>query len=201
MKNIDNKEVMTWNDVKLYQFLKLKDYLKIEDEAERMICIAELMFGDSVTDLSISDFNEKFRGLKFMEEPPTPSVPPKKVTVNGNKYYLDCMLGNITTAQYIDYINHCKTGELRKMLSVFVIPEGHKYNDGYDMEEVMKDIDLMPITTVNSISVFMSRQLQLFIQIFHKSSEKKIRKMQLPKEEKKKLIEMMDKAVGIVSLV
>lgn len=198
MKN-DNK-AMTWNDVKLYQFLKLKDYLKIEDEAERMLSIAELMFGEEVTDLPLAEFNKKFKELKFLEEPPKTVVPPKKLTINDHKYHLDCMLGNITTAQYIDYINHCKTNDLCKMLSVFVVPDGHKYNDGYDMEEVMNDINMMPVTMVNSISVFMLRQLQLFIRIFHKSSEKKIRRMQLPKKEKEAMIAMMDKAVGIVSL-
>lgn len=197
--DMDKNKKMNWYDVKLYQFEKLQEITKIDNEEERLIAIAELLLGEEVTDLPLKDFNEACKQLSFLkEEVPCNSVPPKKVEINGRKYYIDSLLGNITTTQYIDYTNHAKEGSLSKMLSVFIIPEGHKYNDGYDMLQVFSDIDYLPIPIINSIAFFFERQLNKFIEIFQSSSIKKIKKLKFPKETKEKMIEVVKRLVNLV---
>ena len=49
---------------------------------------------------------------------------------------------DMTTAQFIDFnslINDLDE-RLPEILSIFLVPKGHKYNDGYDKNTVVKDI-------------------------------------------------------------
>lgn len=188
---------MSWYDVTLGQFLKLQELFKIEDNNERIISIAELLLGNEISDLPLSEFSEKIKVLDFLKEPIPEKIPIKKIEVNGRKYFMDCLLGNITTAQYLDYINLAKTNELCKMMGVFLIPEGHKYNDGYDMEQVFNDINDLPVPVINDAAFFFERQLQLFIQIFLRYSTKKIDKMKVNKEVKKELKEVLNKSMDM----
>lgn len=192
---------MTWYDIKLWQFNKLQELLNgTDDETEKLICMAEVIFGNDVTNLPLRDFNEKMKALDFLNQPVPESIPPKKVEINGRKYFIDCLLGNVSTAQYVDFTNHSKEEkpDLTKMLSVFVIPEGHKYNDGYDMLQVINDINDLPIPIVNNIAFFFGRQYSKFMKIFQSYSIKQIRKTKLPKEVKKQLIEVVQKSTDLV---
>ena len=193
------KTNMTWYDVTLYQFKMLQDVMSVEDETERIVSIAEILLGKDVTNLPLKEFNEQAKQLVFLTTDVPVSNPPKKLEVNGRKYYMDCLLGNITTAQYVDYTNHCNTNDMAKMLSVFVIPEGHKYNDGYDMLEVMNDMNSLPIPIVNSAAFFFSRQLQKFTEIFQRCLRKKIKKQKLTKEQKQMMIGMVENLTDLES--
>lgn len=188
---------MNWYDVTLFQFTKLQELVKIEDEDERMISIAELILGNDVSDLPLSEFAKELKKLKFLNEPIPEVKLPKKIELNGRKYYVDCLLGNISTSQYVDFNNHSKTNDMSKMLSVFFIPEGHKYNDGYDMLEVFNDMNDLPIPVVQSASFFFGRQYSTFMKIFRRYSIKQIKKTNLPKEAKENMIKVVEKSVDL----
>lgn len=196
MKKEDKK--LTWYNVTLRQFQLLQELIKIEDENERVISVAELIFGSDVTNLTISEFNQKVKQMEFLKDALPDIVPPKNVEVNGRKYYIDSLLGKITTAQYVDFTNHAKGGDICKMMSVFLIPEGHKYNDGYDIEQVFSDIEDLPIPVVNSTAFFFKRQLEVFMKVFQRYSIRNIRKTKLPKKAKKAAIEVVQKSVDMV---
>lgn len=189
---------MTWNDVTYRQFGQLQELLKIENDEEKLIQIVQLFFGEDVIDLPLNEFMLKTKELDFLDTPIPSNVPPKKVAINGKKYYLDCLLGNITTAQYVDYTNHSKTNDINKMLSVFFIPEGHKYNDGYDMEEVFNDINDLPVTVVNDTAFFLGKHYSTFMRIFQRYSIKQLKRANLPKEVKKNLIKVVENSVDLV---
>ena len=198
-KNMNKYSKLNWYNVNLNQFILLQDVFKIEDDTEKMISVAEIILGNDVTNLPLKEFNEQMKRLEFLKEEIPTSVPPKKIEVNGRKYFLDCLLGSITTAQYVDYTNQSNTGDLSKMLSVFVIPEGHKYNDGYDMLEVINDIGMLPIPIVNSIAFFFGRQFSVFMKIFQRYSAKQIKKTNLPKEAKENMIKIMKDSVNLIT--
>lgn len=199
MNNMNKYSKLNWYNVNLNQFILLQDAFKIEDDTEKMISVAEIILGNDITNLPLKEFNEQMKRLEFLKEEIPSVVPPKKFEINGKKYFMDCLLGNITTAQYVDFTNQSNTGDLSKMLSVFVIPEGHKYNDGYDMLEVINDIGMLPIPIVNSIAFFFGRQFSVFIQIFQRYSAKQIKKTNIPKEVKENLIKIMKDSVKLIT--
>lgn len=190
---------MNWKDVTLGQFLELQQIMKMEDNTDKTLALAELFYGENVTSLPLPEFNKKMKELQFLEtEVPTNHIV-KKVTINGREYTIDGLLGHVSTAQYIDFTNYMKDpNNIDKVLSVFFIPKGHKYNDGYDMLQVINDMGSLPIDIAMSESFFFSRQYKKFIKIFQSSSIKKIKKTDLPKEVKKNLIKVVDNSVDLV---
>lgn len=183
-----DKKKLSWNDVTLFQFNKLQELLKMEDETERIIAISELLYGEDVTDLTLGEFRKRIDGLAFLKEEIPTSIPPKSIEIKGRKYQVKSLLGDIKTAQYLDYVNHLKTGKYNMLLSVFIVPEGHEYNDGYDLMQVFEDVDNIPITVALSIAFFFSRQFLKFTQIFQSYSAKRVKKMKLPKKEEEQLL-------------
>lgn len=198
-KNMNKYSKLNWYNVNLNQFILLQDVFKIEDDTEKMISVAEIILGNDVTNLPLKEFNEQMKRLEFLKEEIPSVVPPKKFEINGKKYFMDCLLGNITTAQYVDFNNHSNTGDFAKMLSVFIIPEGHTYNDGYDMLEVINDIGMLPIPIANSTAFFFGRQFSVFMRIFQRYSAKQIKKTNLPKEVKENMIKIMKDSVNLIT--
>lgn len=189
---------MKWNDVKLYQFNKLQELLRIENDEERLVEICSLFFEKDILELPLTEFKQKVKELDFLKEDIPSNIPPKKITVNGKKYYFDCLLGNITTAQYVDFINYSKTNDIVKIISVFLIPQGHKYNDGsYDIADVINDIYELPITVVNDAAFFFAKQFSKFMEIFQSYSIKNLKKAKLNKKVEKQLIKAMKSSVDL----
>jgi len=179
-KRNKKKPQLTWMNVTLSQFVRLKELMAIEDELEKVSAIAELFFGEEVTALPMNEFNEELKRLDFLKEPMPTNVPPKTFEINGRKYFVDCLAGNITTAQWIDFTNHLKSEKQANVLSAFIVPVGHKYNDGYDMEQVISDISDMPIPLANDIAFFFSKQLGTFMAIFQRYLKRMMKNKKTP---------------------
>lgn len=184
---------MTWNDITYRQLLDIREAANIEDENERVYAIMEAVYGEDVLNLPLKDFNEKCKELVFLQKPVPNDLHVKDIKVNGREYYFDGLLGKITTAQYIDFQNYQKNNDEYKTFSVFIIPKGHKYNDGYDMDQVFNDILDVPVPVLFSASFFFIRQFELFIKIFRRYSIKQMKKTGLPKE----AMENLEKAVNL----
>ena len=142
---MNTKHMLTWANITYRQLLDIREAANIEDENERVFAIMEAIFGESVLDLPLKDFNEKCKELQFLQKEIPNDLHVKDIKVNGREYYFDGLLGKITTAQYIDFQNYQKNNDEQKSFSVFIIPKGHKYNDGYDMEQVFNDILDIPV--------------------------------------------------------
>lgn len=190
---MNTKHMLTWNNIKYRTLLDIREAANIEDENERVFAIMEAVFGEDVLDLPLKDFNEKCKELQFLQKEIPNDLHVKDIKVNGREYYFDGLLGKITTAQYIDFQNYQKNNDEQKSFSVFIIPKGHKYNDGYDMDQVFKDILDIPVPILFSASFFFSRQFELFIRIFRRYSIKQMKKLGLPKE----AMENLEKVVNL----
>ena len=190
---MNSKYMLTWNDIKYRTLLDIREAANIDDENERVFAIMEAVFGEDVLDLPLKDFNEKCKELQFLQKEIPNDLHVKNIKVNGRSYYFDGLLGKITTAQYIDFQNYQKNNDEQKTFSVFIIPKGHKYNDGYDMEQVFNDILDIPVPVLFSASFFFSRQFELFIRIFRRYSIKQMKKLGLPKE----AMENLEKVVNL----
>lgn len=83
----------------------------------------------------------------------------KNVIINGIKCKVDYDLIHFSVAQYIDFQDAYKNGitpdNLPILLACLLIPEGKEYNEGYDLQKWISDIDnYLPITLANSIGFF-----------------------------------------------
>ena len=130
--------------------------------------------------LPVSEFNKLAKSVKFIYEEAKPSKIRSEYTINDHRYICKAELAGVSTGQYIDYQTYAKMTprpSLETFISLWLIPKGHMYNDGYDMEEVKKDILDMPVVDALGIQVFIVKQLVTLILITVDSLKSNLKKM------------------------
>lgn len=184
---------MTWKDITLKQFLEIQDIIQVQDDYTA-INLINCIYNLDCEELPITEL--KKYTLDFLKTD-IPEVKLKKhYTLNGRTYDSNFDLTVVTTAQFIDYNNYIKDPNYVDLLSVFFIPEGHKYNDGYDMKQVKEDLLQLDICTVKSAAFFFDRQLRILYKLFQHYSIKRLKKEKVDK----KIIDKF-KQVDLASLV
>lgn len=128
----------------------LKDVTRItndnnltEDEKslQAAAIIAKMPY-DTLLNLPLDEAQELVARTAFLYEKPEKKKIQKNYNLNGRIYIPLTSMEDMTTAQFIDFnslINDIEE-RLPELLSIFLIPKGHKYNDGYDRKTVVKDI-------------------------------------------------------------
>ena len=99
----------------------------------------------------------KARGLRFLQSNPIPNLIRKSYSIGGKKYVTTIRPEEITTAQYIDFQVRATDApeDLAGLLSVILIPDGKKYNDGYSSDDVRQEIyKNFPIEDAMGVSAF-----------------------------------------------
>lgn len=186
------KELKDWTDISLKQYYTIKELLEEPDEYTTYNIIDLLYSVDSVN-LPLTELNKYSGALEFLnKEVPVVNIK-DKYNINGVTYNSNYNLTQVTAAQFIDYQNYIGTEHFEDYLSVFFIPEGHKYNDGYDIEKVKKDLLELDFPTVKSISFFLILQLEKLLISFLSYLKKDLRKMKMEKEKRKEIEELIDK--------
>lgn len=70
---------------------------------------------------------------------------PKKIKINDQVYTINYNIGKLNMAQYIDFqqiiVKKNYLENLPALLSIFIIPKGHKYNDDYDIIELRRILE------------------------------------------------------------
>lgn len=182
---------MTWKNITLEQFLQIQDIL--ENEENVYIKIATLLTGKDQNEVPILEVRKNIDSLKFLKE----AVPVEKLKstykIKDTVYKLDIDLDKITTAQYLDYLQYSKNkNDIAKLVSVFFIPKGKKYNEGYNKLEVIKDIEEnLDIVTVNSIAFFLQKQIRNYLKGLIVCSVKKLKKQNKPYNQLQTLYRLM----------
>ena len=152
-----NMIIKGWKDVTLGIWEKMEEITKRENEIERVVGFVAL-FDDMTEDEVLALPLDKFRGyvndLGWMNTPPDIEQPKETYKINGKEYDLVTNFHKLTTQQYIDFQTFSKDNNYREMLSVFLIPRGHKYSDNYDILEVQKELADMPVQEVLGLMGF-----------------------------------------------
>ena len=200
----DKYKKLTWDDVTVRQFLRFEECPS--DDFDKMLFFAELLLGEEVLDLPELEFYELFYSkLAFLKnDVPTDVSIPKKIKLNDKVYCLNFNLADTnpkqqkdmlkyvykdtTAQQYQDYISLGRTDDdnLAKVLSIFVIPEGHKYLDGYAVDDIVEDIKEIPITVALSASSFFKRQFELYMMATLRCLNKETKKLTRTLKRKRK---------------
>ena len=152
-----NMIVKDWKDVTLGMFQRMNEISKREDESDRVVGFVALFNGmteDDVLNLPLDKFKDYVKDLGWMNTPPDIEQPKEEYKINGNDYVLTMNFHKLTTAQYIDFQGYVKSDDYSQMLSVFLIPKGKRYNDGYDVYKVQQDLKTMPVGEVLGLMGF-----------------------------------------------
>lgn len=155
---------MKWQDITIKQFAEIVACTNAElNDLDRSLELIRIVNNQSVVgEVALKDFAFELEKLAFMNEKmPTHKVR-KEYHFGKTDYILTDKVENITVAQYIDYQNYIKLDQpneqkMALFLSVFLIPKGHKYNDGYDISGVQLELD-------NYCPAYIAQSLAFFLQ-------------------------------------
>ena len=147
-----------------YAALPLGTYMKINAVLERdgeeldkqveIIAILADMTTDKVLLLPLSDYAKMAALSAFLREPCKPTEISEAWRFGDLAPVMD--FRKINTAQYVDFQAFSKNfpASLPQLLSVFLVPEGKAYNDGYDVLEVQERVKQIPFPDALGLAAF-----------------------------------------------
>ena len=192
----------TWKDITLRQFNKIQDLLQEIDEYTTLNIIDVLYNVDSADMPAMEVMNKYAHSLDFlMTTIPTNEKLKETYTINQREYNSNINLTQMTTAQFVDYQNYSKENpvDISKCLSVFVIPKGHTYNDGYDLKQVQEDIKDLDMVTINTLAFFFKKSFVLLLEITLLCLTQDTKKMNIPTQKKEEILNQL-KQIDLASL-
>lgn len=178
---------MTWNDITLRKWTEIESIYKkkYEDEILQTADIISVVFDiENPMELSPAEFSKYVEQLSFLTKP----IPEKKLcnsyTINGTLYNFKGNIMEVSMGQLMDWrqFSTKEPIDYAECLSVFIIPNGHKYNDGYDMDKTLNDIKSLPIGDVLKLWNFFLAAQVLFTETLIDYFKRLLKKTNLPKE-------------------
>ena len=192
----------TWKDITLRQFNKIQDLLQEIDEYTTLNIIDVLYDVDSANLPAMEVMNKYAHSLDFlMTTIPTNEKLKETYIINQRGYNSNINLTQMTTAQFVDYQNYSKENpiDISKCLSVFIIPAGHTYNDGYDLKHVQEDIKDLDMVTINTLAFFFKKLYILLLETTLLCLTQDTKKMNIPTEKKEEILNQL-KQIDLASL-
>lgn len=192
----------TWKDITLRQFNKIQDLLQEIDEYTTLNIIDVIYNVDSADMPAMEVMSKYANSLDFLTTTiPTNEKLKETYTINNREYNSNINLTQMTTAQFVDYQNYSKLNpvDISKCLSVFVIPKGHTYNDGYDLKQVQDDIKDLDMVTINTLAFFFKKLYVLLLEITLLCLTQETTQMNIPTQKKEEILNQL-KQIDLANL-
>lgn len=155
----------TFNEISIADYYRIKDICEDEameamDKDVAVIAILEGVDEEVIWNLPVPEFAVKKANLGFLSDTNfDTNWKADRIRIGDSVYDVQADTGKMTVAQYVDFTEYFKKNAdgryLAEVLSTMLLPKGKKYNDGYELEDVIDDIrDNLDITTANSLMFF-----------------------------------------------
>lgn len=196
-----------WKEISINTFKKLQDVISdvpVTDDATlnninsniAMLSVLCDVDEDTIASLSTSEFVKLVNDSNFLSDMPKVKITDTYV-INGKVYKVFLSLKNMSVAQYIDFQTFYKEYDkyTRELLACFLIPEGKRYGEDYDIAEVITDIgNHMSIVDAHSILFFFVILYQSLTKTILNYSIRDMKKM-MRKEKNKEQRMKMEQAI------
>lgn len=192
----------SWKKVTIAKYLEIRDVIetvKSEDEVKvALLSVLTDIDEDDLLDMPIIRFNHLLQNIGFIfEDVPNTQVATEYV-LGGERYEVMLNIKDMTTAQFIDYQNFVSDvdNNLIPLLSIFLIPKGKRYNDGYDIIEVQERIkNNLSIVDAKGLAAFFLQWYKSLLKVTVHSLTKQMRK-RMKKEKNTEVRKKMMEAIA-----
>ena len=202
-KKKDKIKRMSWKQISIAQFKRIKEVIDTTPSEEAVWALIGVCYGMTaaeIDNLPLRKAEEYARGVSFLNSEPAPSVARKTYVLNGHKYNATLDFTKVTTAQYIDFQQVWKDSEEHpeRVLAIILVPEGHRYNDGYDTNEVIDDIENhMSVCDSMGLTLFFCRLLRISIRLVSMKMKRLLKRARKEGKMSKEQIALMEKIVQL----
>ena len=153
-----------WSDITIAEYERIVDIIKgTDDERERLTGVISVLSGvdeDEIADMPIAEIARIGKKLDFLNSFDfNKNATYKSLVIDGETLVLSTK--NMTVAQYVDFQASwsADTKDLARIISICYVPKGKKYNQDYDIEELIKKIrNNVSIDKANSIGFFLLKK-------------------------------------------
>lgn len=196
---------MNWKNITLKQWEEL-DRLskqKFDDDILYTSEIIKAVFNiDDPLSMTPQEFQKYVGELSFMKDPIPEAKLCNSYNINGTKYNFKGNIYEITMGALMDWRKYSTEQEIdyAQCLSVFMIPEGCKYNEGYDIDKAIEDIRCLPITDVLKVYTFFQTALKLSMEILIDYFQRLMKKTKLTKEQRVEVQNKIKQAQEILDM-
>lgn len=197
------KKKTSWRDVTINEYFDLVERLSDESLKEYEKIVIKIAFinnldEESVWAMNINEFRKlQIESLWLDEFNIKTDIKFKNITIGNNKYIIDTNLQNFSVSQYIDFQSFYPKYKKDKkiignILACFIIPVGKQYADGYDIQDLVRQInESIDIMTAQEILFFFLKQylisMRAIANYFNWQMKKSMKKM----KDKQKAAELM----------
>lgn len=188
----------SWDSISWKEYEQIEQILNADIpsdfKAMSLISVLTGLSMDEIENLPITEFNKLLKAIEFLQKEPKTHRHKFEYKVNGREYVFKGDLNDISTAQYIDYRTYMaeENRDVVKLFSCFLIPKGHDYNDGYDMNQVRSDIEDMCWLDVRAATFFFRIQFSAFILILKSYLVKLLKETKATKNQRKEVKDRLD---------
>ena len=155
-----------WSDITIGEYERIVETIKsTDDEIERLTGVISVLSGvdeDEIADMPIAEIARIGKKLDFLNSFDfNKNATYKSLVIDGETLVLSTK--NMTVAQYVDFQAtwSAETKDLARIISICYVPKGKKYNQDYDIEELIKKIRKnVSIDKANSIGFFLLKKLK-----------------------------------------
>lgn len=157
--------ITNYNNLPLKKWYQIKDVLEGDYDIDQQIKVLSIITDipeDDLFNMKLDRYEKQLEALNFLTEPVKPkSSIPNKILINGKRYRIMKDVDKMTAGQYIDIQTYYKENlGYEYILSTLVIPEDCKrYCEGYDIDDVIKDIMEIDIQTAIDVCFFFRKKL------------------------------------------
>lgn len=173
----------SWADISIGQFQKIYDLqsrnLEEDALAFEVLAVVENTTVEAIMNMPITEAREKMENIQFLYTKPRTGLIKGSYMLGGKKYRVFTNMNDFTTGQYIDFTTLYKNyhNHLAQFLSIFLIPDGKKYGNGYDIEAAQADIAKFlsvedGLTIVGFFTAWCEVLMRLMLRYFHRQVRK-----------------------------
>lgn len=199
----------SYSKLTLDKYLQLRNIDLTQDEIDTQVEMISILSDediDTILSLPLTEYQKRARATAFLlNEPKVGDRPPRTIKIGNTVYEVVKDIRSFTTGQYIDYQNYISDlslveDNLPRLMTVFLIPKGHKYSDGYEIFDVEKDALNIPIETVLTLSRFFFRKSQTSISNTLTCLDWMMKRMEKKEKDKEKREKIAEARKGLLTL-
>lgn len=194
--------INSWDKLTIGKYQEIKEIINsgaddYEIKTEILSVLTDIDV-EELLDMPIGRYNHLLQNMNFLLEERRPKMVNTKYVLEGQTFEVMLNVEKMTAAQFIDYQNYAKDVDknLINILTVFLIPKGHKYNDGYDIKEVARIIkDNLNVTEATALSAFFLEWYKGLLKATVSYLTRKMKRL-AKKEKNKEVAEKMMEAIA-----